>query len=363
MDTRWRQASRILAIRLDSLGDVLLTTPAIHAIKKTLPRAHLTLLASPIGAQVGRLCPDVDDVIVYNASWMDPHRLLPQDSDREMSAIRALKERSFGGAIIFTTYRQSPLPTAYLCYLADIPLRLGGTADGAGSLLTTRHKLPPDPLHEVERGLNLVAAIGVVTNETDLVLHVGQDDVDLIRSELSRRGVDDASPVAIVHPGCNFQARTYPWRSYVGVADLLVERLGCQVVFTGSPDERPLINTIRSWMKQDAISLAGETDLKCLAALIKAADIVVTNNTGPAHVAAAMKTPVVVLFALTNPPWQWGPWMVRHRLLNKPVPCSYCYNRTCPTGHECLALVTPDEVVAAARELLDESAGLREERC
>ena len=119
----WQSARNILAVRLDNLGDVLVTSPALHAIKQSLPDARLTLLASPIGAQVGRLHPDIDDVIVYQAPWMDPWHKLPLDSAREQDMIATLKARQFDAAIIFTSFRQSPLPSAYLAYLADIPLR------------------------------------------------------------------------------------------------------------------------------------------------------------------------------------------------------------------------------------------------
>jgi len=143
IDKRWSQVKRVLAIRLDNLGDVLVTTPALHAIKTSLPAATLTLLASPVGAQVARLNPDLDDVIIYQAPWMDPWHKLPQDSQREQQVIATIRERRFDGAIIFTSFRQSPLPAAYLCYLADIPLRVAASIDGPGSLLTTRHKHPP----------------------------------------------------------------------------------------------------------------------------------------------------------------------------------------------------------------------------
>ncbi len=362
IDTRWQQVERVLAIRLDSLGDVLLTTPAIRAIKETIPTAHVTLLASPVGAEVGKLSPGIDDVIVCQVPWIDPYRLLPQDSQREMAMIQTLRERQFDGAIIFTSYHQSPLPAAYMCYLADIPLRHAATVDGGGSLLTTRHKHPPDLMHEVERGLDLVRPLGFTTRAKEMVLKVSHDDMAQMQNELCDRGIDVTKSLAVVHPGCNFQARTYPWGNYVRVADLLVERLNCEVVFTGSEDERELISNIQSWMKQPSTSMAGKTNLKRLAALVKAADIVVTNNTGPMHVAAAMKTPVVALFALTNPPSQWRPWMVPYRLLNKPAPCAYCYNRVCPVGHECLTQVTPEEVVEAAGELIEESIGLQS-RC
>jgi ADP-heptose:LPS heptosyltransferase len=171
-DERWHAARRILAIRLDNLGDVLVTTPAIHAIKTSLSSCELSLLASPVGAQVARLNPDIDEVIVYEAPWMDPWQKLPQNSKREQKVIARIKERQFDGAIIFSSYHQSPLPAAYLCYLADIPLRLAASIDGPGSLLTTRHKHPERMMHEVERGLDLVNAIGFSTNILDLVLKV-----------------------------------------------------------------------------------------------------------------------------------------------------------------------------------------------
>ena len=114
----------------------------------------------------------MDDVIEYAAPWMDPWHRLPQDSAREQQMIAAIRARAFDAAIIFTSYHQSPLPAAYLCYLADIPLRLAASIDGPGSLLTTRHKHPARMLHEVERGLDLVGAVGLHTDERDLVLRV-----------------------------------------------------------------------------------------------------------------------------------------------------------------------------------------------
>src|SRR5438477_7062384 len=174
-DNPWHSVRRVLAIRLDNLGDVLVTSPAIHAMKESLPSAELTLLASSVGAQVGRLNPDLDYVIVYEAPWMDPWHKLPQNSQREQQMIALIRERRFDAAIIFTSFRQSSLPAAYLCYLADIPLRVAASIDGPGSLLTTRHKHPERMMHEVERGLDLVGAIGLQTGDLDLVLQVPEE--------------------------------------------------------------------------------------------------------------------------------------------------------------------------------------------
>ena len=381
-EERWRSARNILAVRLDNLGDVLVTTPAIHAIKTSLPDSKITLFASPVGAQVGRLNPDIDDVLVYEAPWMDPWQRLPLDSQREQDMIAAVRERHFDGAIIFTSYHESSLPAAYLCYLADIPLRVAASIDGPGSLLTTRHRHPERMMHEVERGLDLVGAIGMATDERDLVLQVPEqariEVQDLLRRYNVRRsglllspvlsearresGVAPMNfkPLIVVHPGCSMPARTYPWEMYSGVIHELIGELDATVMLTGTGDERELVwrimDKLDAW-KDDAkvIPLAGALSFPNLCALIEAADVAITNNTGPMHISAAVKTPIVALFALTNPPEQWGPWHVPHRQLYHDVPCRICYNRVCPYQHECLSLVSPLQVFDAVVELLQET--------
>ncbi len=350
----WRQARRVLAVRLDNLGDLLVTTPAIHAIRESLPEAAITLLTSPVGAQAGRLNPDVDDVVAYDAPWMDPWSRLPLDPAREMEMIARLSAGSYDAAVIFSSFRQSPLPAAYLCYLAGIPLRLAASIDGPGSLLTTRHRHPEQMMHEVERGLDLVAAVGMRTSDERLVLRVP----DGAREEILGL-VSDQRPLIVVHPGCSMPARTYPWEQYVEVIDILVRDLNARVTLTGANDERPLVDTILArsepWTRAQVTAAAGSLGFPAFCALVEAADVVVTNNTGPMHMAAALGTPVVALFALTNPPEQWGPWRVPHRMLWHEVPCRLCYSRVCPTTHDCLREVHPRQVVEAVLDLLGES--------
>ncbi len=356
IDPHWQSARNILLVRLDNLGDVLLTTPAFHAVKTALPNARLTLLASPVGAQVGFLDPDIDDVIIYQAPWMDPWHKLPQDSEREQQRIAQVRERHFDGAIIFTSFRQSPLPAAYLCYLADIPLRVAASIDGPGSLLTTRHKHPERMMHEVERGLDLVGALGISTDERDLVLKVPDEAGATVANLLAAHGLNEHHSLIVVHPGCSMPARTYPWEMYAEVIDLLVEQLGAFVVVTGAEDERPLVAQVLAHVQPQyrhvTLAAAGTLSFPALCALIQSADLTITNNTGPMHISAAVKTPVIALFALTNPPEQWGPWHVPHRQLYHDVPCRICYSRICPYQHECLRLVSPQMVTRAAGELL-----------
>lgn len=357
IDERWRFVRNVLLVRLDNLGDVLVTTPAFHAVRSALPKASLTLLTSSIGGQVGMLDPDIDDVLVYQAPWMDAWQTQPQDSRQEQRMIAHLQACQFDSAIIFTSFHQSPLPAAYLCYLANIPLRAAASIDGPGSLLTTRHKHPEHMMHEVERGLDLVGVLGMTTEEQDLVLKVPDEDLATISEFLAGREIAHR-PLIVVHPGCSMAARTYPWEMYAQVIELLVEQLNAFVVITGNEDERYLVSRVLGNVgepyRHATLAMAGVLPFPQLCALLKTAELTITNNTGPMHIAAAVKTPVVALFALTNPPEQWGPWHVPHRQMYHDVPCKICYNRICPYQHDCLRLVSPQMVVSAAADLLAE---------
>ncbi|HEU5381550.1 MAG TPA: glycosyltransferase family 9 protein [Ktedonobacteraceae bacterium] len=361
INARWQAVHKVLLVRLDNLGDVLLTTPALRAVKNALPACSLTLLTSPVGAQVGSLNPDIDQVIIYQAPWVDPWQKLPQESTRELAMIERLKAEQFDGAIIFTSFRQSPLPAAYLCYLADIPLRLAASIDGSGSLLTTRHKHPDWLMHEVERGLDLVSALGITSAEQELVLRVPATARREVEAFLALQGISEYHPLIVVHPGCSMPARTYPWEMYAEVIGLLVKQLEAFVLITGATEERELVEKVQARVDPSAsvstLTVAGELAFPTFCGLIQRADLVITNNTGPAHIAAALKTPIVELFALTNPPAQWKPWRVLQRQLYHEVPCRLCYSRVCPYEHECLRLVSPAQVVTAASEILARTYG------
>jgi ADP-heptose:LPS heptosyltransferase len=359
IDAQWRSVRKVLLVRLDNLGDVLLTTPAFHTVKQALPSATLTLLTSPVGAQIGALDPDIDHVIVYQAPWMDPWRRLPQDSQREQQMIAQIKDLRFDGAIIFTSFRQSALPAAYLCYLADIPLRVAASIDGPGSLLTTRHKHPEHMMHEVERGLDLVGALGISTEDRDMQLHVPVAARVRSADLLAEHCISPSRPLIVVHPGCSMPARTYPWEMYAEVINELIAQLHAFVLVTGAEDEQALVaqvlGRVRYIYRRETLDLAGRLEFPELCALIQHADLTITNNTGPMHISAAVKTPVIALFALTNPPEQWGPWQVPHRQMYHDVSCRICYSRICPYQQECLRLVSPQIVIDAASALLREA--------
>ncbi len=354
--THWDQARSVLCVRLDGLGDVLMTTPAIRALKESLPGRHITLLASTAGAAAGALIPEVDEVIVYDPPWMKA--TAPRsDSGPEYGMAYRLHRGGFDGAVVFTVFSQNPLPSALLCHLADIPLRLAHCRENPYQLLT--HWVPdPEPIqrvrHEVRRQLDLVAAIGCHTRNERLSMRIPTGARSQVLRWLADLQVDWRHPWAVIHPGASAASRRYPPERFAEVARRLVVEHDWQIVFTGSEAEQELVRNIRGAMAAPSCSLVGRLDLGELAALLQRSPLLIAGNTGPVHIAAAVGTPVLDLYALTNP--QHTPWGVPSRVLFHDVPCKYCYKSVCPEGHhDCLRQVTPHEIVDAACELMHDS--------
>jgi len=356
----WRHVRSVLCVRLDALGDVLMSTPAIRALKESLPGREITLLTSRSGAAVARMVPEIDDVLVYEAPWMKssgPLAALPGRAAADLGMVEELRARRFDAAVIFTVYSQSPLPAALFCHLAGIPRRLAHCRENPYALLTdwVKEEEPERFVrHEVQRQLDLVAAVGCHTADERLSITVSDRARDSVRAKLAEHGVDLSAPWLVAHPGATAPSRRYPPELFAEAARLIALEYGEQVVFSGSAAERELVTGIRHAMVEPSFTLAGELDLAELVALVAEAPLLVSNNTGPAHIAAATGTPVVDIYALTNP--QHTPWRVVSRVLSHDVPCRYCYKSVCPLGHnDCLRLVTPTSVARAAGELL--SAG------
>ena len=347
----WQSARSILCVRLDNAGDVLMTTPALRAVRHAVAGRRITLLTSHAGSAIACHVPEVDDVIAFDAPWVK------NDSADEADAVLALRDtlasRRFDGAVIFTVYSQNPLPAAMLCYLAGIPLRLAHCRENPYHLLTdwVRESEPQERVrHEVERQLDLVASIGAKATDLRLSFALTDDDRRAALAKLSDAGVDVDRPWLTIHPGASAPSRRYPAERFARVARELAERLDCQIVLTGDATESALAESVRADAGSDVWSIAGALELNELGALIAMSPLLISNNTGPVHIAAALGTPVVDLYALTNP--QHTPWQVLHRVLYHDVPCKNCYRSVCPMGHHaCLRGVDVATVVAAAVEL------------
>ncbi len=378
----WNAVKRILCIRLDTIGDVIMTTPAMRFLQESQPDRHLTLMTSEAGAAIVPLVPDLDDLIVYDAPWLKA-TAPRQNSTPEFEMIEQLRQRQFDAAVIFTVYSQNPLPSAFLCYMAGIPLRLAHCRENPYQLLTHWVKeVEPDQItrHEVQRQLDLVKSIGAdvspiwpasapdevpdysqVKDSERMRLQVSTATLERMKRILKEMGLGARDrPWVVIHPGATAASRRYPPESFAIAARQLAVDHGISVVFTGTAPEAPLVESIQQMMGVPSHSLVARLDLAELVALLKLVPLLISNNTGPVHIAAAVGTPVVDLYALTN--LQHIPWGVPNRVLFHDVPCRLCYKSICPQEHHhCLRLVPPDAVVAAAIELLKERQFIRSE--
>jgi ADP-heptose:LPS heptosyltransferase len=329
---------RVLLARLDNAGDVLLMGPAVRAVAAAAGR--VTFLAGPAGRAAAELLPGVDEVIEFAAPWIlaDPPPVDAVEVQRLVDRVAALRPDA---AIVFGSFHQSPLPTALLLRMAGVPLLAATSVDYPGSLLDLRHRVADD-VHEVERALDLVAAAGFPLP--------ADDDGRLAVRRLGRSPVPAGlGPYVVVHPGASVPARAWAPERHAELVAALAGA-GRRVVVTGGPGERELCELVAGGT---AVDVSGTTDLADLAAVLAGADAVVTANTGPAHLAAAVGTPVVSLFAPTVPAVRWRPWGVAQMLLgDQNVPCAGCRARECPVpGHPCLGSITTREVVSAVDAL------------
>jgi histidinol-phosphate phosphatase family protein len=327
----------VLAVRADSAGDVLLTGPALRALAAGADR--LTLLCGPRGEDAAALLPGVDALIGWPTPWIDPEPK-PVDPVTVTALVDRVAALAVDEAVVFTSFHQSPLPTALLLRLAGV-LRISAiSTDYPGSLLDVRHRVD-DRLPEAERALSLAAAAG-------FGLPAGDDGLLGVRAPVRSALVTDPDYV-VVHPGASVPARACP-PGRLRECTAALARAGYRVVVTGGPAERELTRYVAGTR---ALDLGGRTPLGELAGVLAGAVCLVCANTGPAHLAAAVGTPVVSLFAPTVPFGRWAPYRIPHvRLGDALAPCRDSRAATCPVpGHPCLSTIRAADVVDAVTRL------------
>jgi ADP-heptose:LPS heptosyltransferase len=341
LSSPWNAIRNLLVLRLDNIGDVLMTSPTLQAIKQNLPNAKLTLMASPAGSLTAPLLPWVDEVLPYRTLWQDLGRL-DFDPTREWQLIETLRDRQFDAAIILTSFSQSPHPPALICALAGIPLRLGESKEADLGTLTHPVSPAPDEIHQVDRNLRLIEAVGFQVRDRRLTLQVPPLALPI------------PQPYLLLTPWTSCQSRNYAPDRFAQAAHHLSEIIGCKVVVTGVEKDRDRAHLVLDVLGEGAIDLVGKTSLTDLVALVANAKLVLTNNTSTMHIADATQTPNVVLFAGTELECQWRPRFSRSRLLRRPTVCSPCYAFQCPHDLQCLD-ISPEAVVAAGLEVLERS--------
>jgi ADP-heptose:LPS heptosyltransferase len=335
------RGAHVLVARLDNAGDVLLAGPAVRAIAAAAGR--LTFVASRAGQPAVELLPGVDDVVVFDAPWVgyDP---APVDPVAVAGFVARVQRLAIDAAFVLSSSHQSPLPLALVLRLAGVPWIAANCNDYPGALLDLRRRPRGDEEHEVERALGLAVDAGARLPE-------GDDGRLALRPPLPvRRPFDE--PYVVVHPGASVPARGCDAPRARRVVDLLVDEGWC-VAVTGGASEAELTSTVAGTRRAGVRDLAGTTSLRELAGVIAGAAALVCGNTAPAHLAAAVGTPVVSIFAPVVPAARWRPWRVPTVMLgDQSISCAGCRARTCPRpGQPCLEPATPHSVAHAVSAL------------
>lgn len=347
----WADVRAVLVVRPDNLGDVVLSGPGVRALRAAAPHARVDLLCSPAGAAVAPLVPGIDELIVTSPVWQDasPHgRVTPDDT-------RALVDRIAAGGydamVVLTSFSQSAYPAGMLGHLAGVPVRIGHAPDFGGGALTHRVTPPDYAMHQVDRQLHLLAAVGVAPAGRDLRLSLPASAEPEARAALDAATVS-GPPLVVVAPGASAPARRWAPERFTD----LVRRMGAggsAVVVAGTAKEADLLHAVAA---DSGAGVVAGLPLPAYAALLGLADLVVANNSGSIHLADALKTPVVVTWGGTEPTSHMAPRDVPAALLGVPVECSPCHQFDCPYDRACLDLGV-DEVDAAVRRLLAGAGG------
>ncbi|SFE05234.1 glycosyltransferase family 9 protein [Blastococcus tunisiensis] len=326
----------VLVARLDNAGDVLLQGPMVRAVAAGADR--VVFLAGPAGADAAALLPGVDEVWTWRCPWIlgDPPPVDAGDLAELTARVRALAPDE---AVLSTSFHQSPLPLALVLRSAGVPRISAISVDYPGSLLDVRHRVDDD-VPEPERALSLARAAG-------FPLPAGDDGRLAVRRPLPAS--EHEPGYVVLHPGVSVPARAWPADRCAEAVEALADA-GHRVLVTGGPGETALTAAVAGTA---GVDLGGATTLAEMAAILDGAAAVVVANTGPAHLAAAVGTPVVSLFAPVVPAARWAPYGVPTVLLgDQSAPCRDTRARECPVpGHPCLTSVTAQDVVAAVEKL------------
>ncbi|MEE9543698.1 MAG: glycosyltransferase family 9 protein [Thermodesulfobacteriota bacterium] len=343
---------KILLVRIDGLGDVVMSTPVFGPIRGLFPDAHITLLTGSWSKGLVEVIPDLDEIIYFDAPWMVKGR----DEKRQslLSVAKRLRGEGFDLAIDF----RGDFRNNILMYLSNATYRLGFNITGCGFLLT--HVVPcSDDHHSTKMCISMIKYLNPGDDkEHRLSLWTTEEDREYAANLLKKAGVcpsEDASPVVIIHPGAKWYGRCWMPERYAEIADRLVEKYGARVLLSGAPADAELTGSIAKMMKHKAILTAGRTSLRQFLALLDKSFLLSGVDSGPMHMAVAMRTRMVALFGPTSSE-AWGPSGDEHTVVTRQndFTCSPCAQTRCSVPEDnCMMAITTEDVWGAVRRQME----------
>jgi len=336
-----KKYKRILIMEVNWLGDVLFSTPLIRAVREKFSDAYIACMVHPRAEEVLKYNPRINEIILYDEKGR--HRS-PLGKWRLVSLLR---KKRFDLAIIL----HRSFTRALMAYLAGIRERAGYATKKREILLTRPVELPDTDLHKAEYFLKIAGSLGCDTSGKDYEFSVTDKERKYVERELSGCGIKKSDLLVLMNPGANWAPKRWPEENFALLAERLITKYGAKVALSGAEKDTKLAGRIKEKVKGDVALLSGRTNLKQFGALAERADFVISGDSGPMHIAVAMKSKVIALFGPTSPALT-GPYgSAPYRVIQKSVGCEVpCYDLTCG-NYRCMSAITADDVLAVFKEM------------
>ena len=338
---------RIIIVRMDRIGDVVLSSPAIKAVRDAYPDSRIAVLVRPYAKDVLDGNPYIDEVITYDRSGKEKGLL------GKIKFIADLKNKKFDLAIILHPKNSSHI----LAYLAGIPKRLGYDKK-SGIFLTKRipHTKQYGLKHEIDYVLGLLRYIGIEGSDKSLHMPVSRSSEERIKDLFGKNGISPNDPVIVIHPAASCPSRRWALERFAKTSDVLAQMYGARIVIISGPgDDKMMGDKVAELMKSKALNLAGKTSISDLASILRRSRLLISNDSGPVHISCAVGTPVISIFGRKDrgiSPERWGPVGKRDIALHKDAGCEICLAHNCKLGFKCLDMISVEDVLAAAGQIL-----------
>ncbi len=337
---------RILIVRTDRIGDVLLSTPVIKAMRDSYPNAYIAMVISPYAKDIVEGNPYLDEVIIYDKDGK--HKSLR----RSIKFAHNLKKKRFDLSLILHPTNRAHLIT----FFAGIPKRIGYNRK-LGFLLTDKikHIKQFGEKHELEYNLDLVRYLGIEPKDKDLFIPLKPESEVWIEDIFRQEGIKETDKLLAIHPGASCPSKIWPNERFAEAADRLIEKYGFKVLVVAGPKDIKISEAVMRNMQHPAINLAGKTSVSQLASLLKRTQLFISNDSGPVHIAFAAGTPVISIFGRNQKglsPKRWGPLGKKDKVLHKEVGCIECLAHNCTKEFVCLKAIAVDDVIDAADSIL-----------
>lgn len=338
---------RILITRLDPIGDVVLSTSIIKPLRNKFPEAILTYMVSSQAKDIIEGNPHVDEIITYDAFWHFSKGVI-NDIRNYVKMLKMLRAKKFDLALDLEGNAKSIF---FISYMSKIPVRVGRDWTGGGYLLT---KVVPwvEKKHMIEYQADIARAVGVEIDDHEMFIYIGSKEKEFVCSLFKNEGINDSDSLVVLSPAARRITKVWSAERFAKIGDWLVRIFGSKIIITGAPNEIDVAGNVKSLMEEDAHVFVGKTrTLKHLAVVMERASLVIGNDSGPMHVAAAMKTPTVTLFS-SGLPSEYRPYGDMHKVIQRgDLSCRPCTERKCvrPEGF-CMELITIEDVQKTIKE-------------